>query len=122
MNIYSFYENSNPDQHGLSFILLLSFLFFAVVSGLLDLLVLEAFNCPIVGFSRHLFLCERLTRVFCGTFLLCVIFDQFAMSPSTPSTRGGYSWTSAVDAILALDYRIVTGGCHLCQKQKWSTV
>jgi hypothetical protein len=71
VNIYSFYENSNPDQHGLSFILLLSFLFFAVVSGLLDLLVLEAFNCPIVGFSRYLFLCERLIRVFVEHFF-CV--------------------------------------------------
>ena len=88
VNIYSFYENLNPEQQGLSLILLLNFLFFAVVSGLLDLLVLEVFNCPIVGFSRYLFLCERLTRVFCGTFLLCVIFDRFAMSPSTPSTMG----------------------------------
>lgn len=39
--------------------------------------------------------------------------------PSTPSTTGidiyriyfwGYSWTSAVDATLALEYRIITGG------------
>lgn len=119
VNIYSFYEKLNPEEQGLFLILFLSFLFFVVVSGFLDLLVFEAFNCPVVGFYRYLFLCERLTRVFCGTLLLCVIFDQFAMSPSTPSTAGidiyriyfwGYSWTSAVDATLALEYKIITGG------------
>lgn len=88
VNIHFFYENLNPEQQGLFLILFLSFLFFVVVSGLLDLLVLKAFNCPIVGFYRYLFLCERLTRVFFGTFLLCVIFDQLAMSPFYPF----YDW------------------------------
>ncbi len=85
-NFSVFYTSLNSYEQEFAAIFLLSSSFIFVVGGILNLILLEAFNKETLNTFRHLLKRESLFRILFGTFFFYIFLNHLASLPDTSST------------------------------------